>query len=222
MRLILLGPPGAGKGTQAQVLAKEMNLIHVSTGDMLREAIRAATPLGLKAKEFMEKGGLVPDEVVIALVAERLGKTDARKGFILDGFPRTAEQARRLDEKIKELGLPLSLVVYFKTSVAVIVQRLSGRRVCSTCGRNFHLVNLRPKQEGLCDYCGGKLVERPDDKVETIEKRLKVYEKQTAPLIDYYRKKNLLAEVSGDLDVQDLNVRLMELFQKKGLLAWKV
>ena len=215
MRLVLLGPPGAGKGTQAQVLSKDLNIPHISTGDMLREALKAASPLGLKAKVYMEKGALVPDELVIALVKERLSKSDAKKGFILDGFPRTPEQAKSLDESLKELKMPLDVVLYFKTSLAVIITRLSGRRVCGQCGKNYHQVNFKPKTEGICDVCGSKLVQRPDDKEETIEKRLKVYEDQTAPLIDYYKRKNILSEVSGDLDVQELNTELLKLFKKK-------
>lgn len=215
MRLVLLGPPGAGKGTQAQVLSKDLGIPHISTGDMLREALKAASPLGLKAKTYMETGTLVPDELVIALVKERLSKSDAKKGFILDGFPRTPEQAKSLDESLKELKMPLDAILYFKTSPAVIIRRLSGRRVCGQCGKNYHQVNFKPKTEGFCDACGSKLVQRPDDKEETIEKRLKVYEDQTAPLIDYYKKKNILSEISGDLDVRELNAELHKLFKNK-------
>lgn len=186
---------------------------------MLREALKSASPLGLKAKGYMEKGALVPDELVIALVKERLQQSDAKKGFMLDGFPRTPEQATSLDESLRELKMPLDIVLYFKTSLAVIIKRLSGRRVCSQCGKNFHLTNFRPKTQGVCDACGGKLVQRPDDKEETIEKRLKVYEEQTAPLIDYYKKKNTLSEVSGDLDVQELNAELLDLFKRKNFMA---
>lgn len=216
MRLVLLGPPGAGKGTQAGVLARDLEAPHISTGDMLREAIRNSTPLGQKAKSFMEKGALVPDDLVIELVKERLSRPDAKKGFILDGFPRTPDQAESLDKTLKQLGMPLDFVLYFKTSLEVIIRRLSGRRVCGKCGKIFHLTNNKPKVEGICDKCGSPLVQRPDDKVETIENRLKVYDEQTAPLIDYYRKKKVLSEISGDLDVDDLNVILMDLFRKKG------
>lgn len=215
MRLVLLGPPGAGKGTQAQVLSKKSGIPHISTGDMLREALKAATPLGLKAKSFMEKGGLVPDEVVIDLVRERLQKSDAQKGFILDGFPRTVEQAESLDKTLLELSMPLDLVLYFKTTLPVILRRLTGRRVCGQCGKNYHKTNFKPKTEGVCDVCGGKLVQRPDDVEETIVKRLKVYEEQTAPLIGHYKKKNILAEVSGDLDVAELDEVLEGLFEKR-------
>jgi adenylate kinase len=216
MRLVLLGPPGAGKGTMAQVLARDLRAPHVSTGDMLREAIKAQTPIGREAKAFMEKGALVPDELVIALVRERLGKPDARKGFVLDGFPRTPEQAKSLDRTLLELDMPLDAVLYFKTSLDVIIRRLSGRRVCGACGRIFHLTNKPPKTAGVCDGCGSALVQRPDDKVETIENRLRVYDAQTAPLIDYYRVQGTLAEVSGDLEVDALNSVLMKLFRAKG------
>ena len=222
MRIVLLGPPGAGKGTQAQVLSKDLTLPHISTGDMLREALKAGSPLGLEVKAYMEKGALVPDDIVIALVSERLRKADAKKGFILDGFPRTPEQAESLDQSLKGLEMPLDIVLYFKTGLDVIIRRLSGRRVCSQCGRNFHLTNFKPKVDGLCDVCGARLIQRPDDKEETIENRLKVYEHQTAPLIEYYKKKKVLVEASGDMEVKPLNVTLMDLFQKKGLLSAEV
>lgn len=186
---------------------------------MLREALKAGTPLGIKAKAFMEKGLLVPDEVVIELVKERLQRPDAKKGFILDGYPRTPEQAESLDRTLQELKMPLDLVLYFKTSEAVILRRLSGRRVCAQCGRNYHLTNFKPKAEGICDDCGSKLTQRPDDNEATVLKRLKVYEEQTAPLIEYYRKKMLLVDSSGDLDVKELNDVLMGLFKKKALLV---
>jgi adenylate kinase len=215
MRLVLLGPPGAGKGTHAQVLSKDLGALHISTGDMLREAVKTGASLGLKAKEYMDQGGLVPDEIVIGLVADRLSRPDAKKGFILDGFPRTPEQAKSLDEKLGELKMPLDRVLYFKTSLAVIIRRLSGRRVCGQCGRNFHLTNLKPKVDGICDACGSRLVQRPDDKEETIEHRLSVYEKQTAPLIDYYQKKGSLTEVAGDLEVRELNLQIMDVLKRK-------
>ena len=219
MRLVLLGPPGAGKGTQAQVLSKDFGTPHVSTGDMLREAMKMGTPLGTKAREYVEKGLLVPDDLVIAMVSERLLKKDAEKGFILDGFPRTPEQAKSLDRNLSEHKIPLNLVLYFKTGLEVIIRRLSGRRVCGQCGKNFHMTNFKPKVEGICDACGGKLVQRPEDKEETIEKRLKVYESQTAPLIDYYKRQGKLVQVSGDLDVHELNVELEALFRQKGLVS---
>ena len=219
MRLVLLGPPGAGKGTLAQVLSKDLKLAHISTGDMLREALRASTPLGLKAKEYMEKGALVPDEVVIGIVGERLKKKDTQKGFVLDGFPRTSEQAESLDRSLKELGMPLDLAVYFKTSLPVIIRRLSGRRICSKCGHTYHITNFKPKTDGICDRCGADLMQRPDDREEAISNRLKVYDAQTAPLIDYYKKKKFLAEVPGDLEVDALSKALTKLLAEKGLDA---
>ena len=222
MRLVLLGPPGAGKGTQAQVLSKDLNIPHISTGDMLREALRSASSLGLKAKEYMDQGALVPDELVIELVRERLSKPDAKKGFILDGFPRTPEQAESLGKTLKSLNMPLDVTLYFKTSLAVIIRRLGGRRICGQCGKTYHMTNFRPKSQGICDACHGKLIQRPDDREEAIENRLQVYEKQTAPLIDYYKKINLLDEVSGDLEVDDLNTALESIFKRRALVGNRV
>ncbi len=210
-----MGPPGAGKGTHSQILSKDLGLPHVSTGDMLREAIRQGSSAGLKAKEFMDRGDLVPDQLVIDLVAERLKQEDAKAGFILDGFPRTSQQAEILDTKLESLKIRLDLALYFKTSLAVIIRRLSGRRICGKCGKNYHLTNFKPKVEGACDACGSALIQRPDDREEAIGERLKVYQKQTAPLIEYYRKKGILEEVSGDLEVGPLNSILKELFNKK-------
>jgi adenylate kinase len=193
------------------VLVKELGIPQVSTGDMLRDAVRQEKPLGLRAKEFMDKGFLVPDDIVISLVAERL-KGDARNGFILDGFPRTPEQGESLDKTLHDHEMPLDLAIYFRTSLPMIVKRLSGRRICGACGKNYHMTNFRPKVEGVCDACGSKLVQRPDDHEDVLEDRLRVYERQTAPLIDYYSKKKTLAEVDGDLDVPPLIAILKELF----------
>lgn len=217
MRLVLLGPPGAGKGTHAQVLSNTMGIAHISTGDLLREAVRTGTPEGLKAKECMDKGGLVPDALVIAIVRERLAKGDAKKGFVLDGFPRTSEQAESLDAMLKGLGMPLDTSIYFKTARGVIMTRLAGRRICTQCGKTYHTVNFKPKVQGVCDVCGGSLVQRPDDREDVIENRLLAYEKQTSPLIDYYKKKQTLSEVSGDLDVEPLNMALEGVFDKRGI-----
>lgn len=212
MKIILLGPPGAGKGTQSVVLAREYGIPHISTGDMLRESIKAALPLGLKAKAYMDKGELVPDEVVIGLVADRIKKPDAARGFILDGFPRTVKQAVGLDEALAQLSYSLDMVIYFDTSAEVAIERLSGRRVCKTCGFNYHLKNIPPKKAGICDKCGGTLFQRPDDKEDTVKNRLKVYEDQTKPLVDYYMKKGILKKVSGDLGVDHLFEVLSKVF----------
>lgn len=222
MRLVLLGPPGAGKGTQAQVLSKDLALPHISTGDMLREALRSASVLGLKAKEYMDRGELVPDDLVIALVRERLSQPDAKKGFILDGYPRTPDQAESLGKTLADLKMPLDVTLYFKTSLLVIIRRLGGRRICSQCGKTYHMTNFRPKVDGVCDVCQGSLMQRPDDREEAIENRLKVYEKQTAPLIEYYKEKNLLEEISGDLEVDDLNIVLEEIFKRRGLVGNRI
>ena len=217
MRLVLLGPPGAGKGTQAKVLSKEYNMPHISTGDILREAVKAQTQIGLKAKVYMDKGELVPDDVVIEMVAQRVAKPDCEKGFMLDGFPRTAAQARALDATLEKLKRPIDLVLYFKTSVETIIQRLSGRRVCRVCGENYHVKNIPPKAAGKCDKCGGELYQRGDDKEATILNRIKVYEKTVPEIISYYEDKGILRTVSGDYDVDEAHDYLSKLFVKEKL-----
>jgi len=198
VRVIFLGPPGAGKGTQAQALAREWGVPHVATGDMLREAVAAKTPLGLEAKRHMDAGSLVPDDVVIGLVGDRLGQPDANAGVVLDGFPRTVAQAEALDLLFSRAGIVLDRVVFFDVSRAELLRRLTGRRVCRACGRTFHLVSAPPRVAGTCDACGGELYQRADDGEATVATRLDVYQKQTAPLLDYYRGRNLLAEVAGE------------------------
>ena len=198
LRVIFLGPPGAGKGTQAQALAREWGVPHVATGDMLREAVAAQTPLGLEAKRHMDSGGLVPDEVVIGLVGERLAQPDAKAGVVLDGFPRTVAQAEALDALFARTGLSLDRVIYFNVTRDELLRRLTGRRVCRACGHTFHLVSAPPKVAGKCDACGGELYQRVDDSEATVATRLDVYQKQTSPLLAYYRGRNLLAEVAGE------------------------
>jgi len=204
IRVIFLGPPGAGKGTQAQALAREWGVPHVATGDMLREAVAAKTPLGLEAKRHMDSGGLVPDDVVIGLVGERLAQLDAKAGVVLDGFPRTVTQAEALDALFARTGLTLDRVVFFDVSRDELLRRLTGRRVCRACGRTFHLVSAPPKVAGKCDACGGELYQRVDDSEATVATRLDVYQKQTAPLLDYYRRGKLLAEVRGEGSVDQV------------------
>ena len=204
MNLVLLGPPGAGKGTQAKVLSKEFKMLHISTGDMLRDAVKNETEVGKVAKGYMDRGELVPDNVVIDIVKERISKDDVKNGFMLDGFPRTDEQAVKLDEALTGAGKKLELVLYFKTSEEISVSRLSGRRVCPACGAIFHVKNMPPKKDGICDRCGAKLIQRDDDKEDTIRRRLVVYENDTKSLIKYYTDKGILTEVSGDLDVARL------------------
>jgi adenylate kinase len=198
VRVAFLGPPGAGKGTQARDLAREWGVLHLATGDMLREAVTAGTPLGRDAKRYMDQGALVPDEVIIGAMAERLGARDAAKGFILDGFPRTIAQAEALARLLKDLGQTLDAVVYFDVSEPELLRRLTGRRVCRTCGHPYHLTSSPPKRAGVCDTCGGELYQREDDREDTVRNRLEVYRRQTAPLLDYYRQRNLLATVPGE------------------------
>jgi adenylate kinase len=212
MKLVLLGPPGAGKGTQSVVLAKKYNIPHISTGDILRQSVKSGQPLGLKAKAYMDKGELVPDEIVTGIVAERLKSDDTRKGYILDGFPRTLKQAEDLEKALKDIASNIDMVIYFATSAAVAIERLSGRRVCKSCGFNYHVKNIPPKKEGVCDKCGSPLFQRPDDKEDTVRNRLKVYEDQTRPLIDYYMNKGILKRVSGDLGVDELFKVLSKIF----------
>jgi len=187
MGIILLGPPGAGKGTQAKKLAEEFSIPQISTGDMLRAAVRNGTELGLKAKSFMDAGGLVPDEVVIGIVKERLAQPDCSKGFILDGFPRTIPQASALDRVAGELGKEIRFVLSLDVDADELMERLCGRRTCTGCGAMYHVKFNVPKAQGKCDKCGAALVQREDDKEETIRKRLDNYNKSTAPLLDYYR-----------------------------------
>jgi adenylate kinase len=217
MRLVLLGPPGAGKGTQAEVLGKKYGLLHVSTGDMLRDAVKKGTRYGIEAKGYMDRGELVPDAIVTSVVTDRLSQDDAKKGFILDGFPRTMNQGVELENSFKALSLAIDLVLYFSTQEATSIARLTGRWVCKGCGVNYHEKNRRPKVTGVCDICGGQLYQRDDDKVETIKNRLKVYREQTSPLLDFYKKRGLMREVSGDMNVDELFGKLQALFEKEKL-----
>ena len=193
MKLILLGAPGAGKGTQAECLSKELNIPTISTGNILRAAIKNGTPTGLKAKSFMDAGQLVPDEVIIGIITERLAEDDCANGYILDGVPRTIAQA----EAIESAGIHFDAVVSIEISDETIMERMSGRRVCENCGASYHLVAVPPKRPGVCDSCGGKLVQRKDDAPETVKSRLAVYHKETEPLKDFYQKRGLLKPVEN-------------------------
>jgi adenylate kinase len=204
MRVAFLGPPGAGKGTQARQLAREWGVPHVATGDMLREAVTAGTPLGREARRYMDEGALVPDDVIIGLVRERLSAPDAARGFLLDGFPRTIPQAEALDRVVKDLGGDLDAVVYFDVGEAELLRRLTGRRLCRACGASFHAVSSPPRRPGTCDACGGELYQREDDAEATVRNRLAVYRRQTTPLLDYYRGRGLLSTVQGEGDIEDV------------------
>jgi len=197
MNIILLGAPGSGKGTQALKISEKYDIPQISTGDILRAALKEGSPLGQKAKQYMEKGDLVPDEVVNEIIRERLGKDDCLKGFILDGFPRNLEQALALEKILAKLGKYIDFVILLEVDKASLIQRLSGRRTCRNCGKGYHIVNNPPKNEGICDSCSGILYQREDDKEETIAARLSVYEKETAPLVKYYKEKGILYAVEG-------------------------
>ena len=210
MRLVFLGAPGVGKGTQAQRLAEEKRIPQVSTGEILRESVKKGTPLGLKAKEYMDSGKLVPDEVVIGMVKEKLSGQECANGYILDGFPRTVAQAEALDRMLKVSGSPgLDHVVSFDVPHADIVRRLSGRRSCPTCQTVYHIEHDPPKREGRCDKCGGELIQRVDDKPETVEARLKVFQQQTSPLIAYYQSQGLLCRVDATVAIDRVYTRLL-------------
>lgn len=198
MKIILMGPPGAGKGTQAEVLVKKLDIPHISTGDMFRAAIKNQTPLGVKAKEYMDAGQLVPDEVTIGIVEERLGQDDCQKGFLLDGFPRTVTQADALDEILTEMEVKLDGVINIEVDQEKLIARLTGRRVCRQCGATFHVLFNAPVKEGVCDKCEGELYQRSDDSEETARNRLDVYNQQTEPLIVYYKEKGMLININGD------------------------
>jgi adenylate kinase len=197
LNIILVGRPGSGKGTQGKVLSEEYHMPIISTGDILRAAVREKTPLGLKAKAYMDKGALVPDELVVEMVVKRLQKRDCSKGFILDGFPRNMGQAEALDSTLSTLGRGIDHVLNFEVEHKEIIKRLSGRRTCRQCGEAYHIIFNMPVNMGICDKCGSELYQRDDDKEETIEARLKVYEEHTAPLIEYYKQKRLLNTING-------------------------
>ena len=190
--IILMGPPGAGKGTLAKQLMSGLNLVHISTGDMFRDAIKAGTPLGTLAKSYIDRGDLVPDEVTIGLVKERLSQDDCAKGFLLDGFPRTLPQAEALKEMSKEINRPIEVVVNLDCDNSELIRRISGRRVCKSCGAPYHIESMKPKVEGVCDICGGPLYQRADDNEEALKVRLEHYVQDTKPLLDFYAKEGLL------------------------------
>ncbi|MBF0608801.1 MAG: adenylate kinase [Candidatus Magnetobacterium sp. LHC-1] len=204
MRIVLLGAPGAGKGTQAKKLIDMYGIPQISTGDILRKAVADATPLGKEAKGYMDRGELVADSVVIGMVKERLTQSDCQKGFILDGFPRNTAQAETLDATLTSVGMPLQVALSVDVDFDVLLKRLTGRRTCKGCGQMYNIYFSQPKKEGSCDKCSGELYQRDDDKEETIKKRLDVYRAQTEPLIDYYGKKGILKRVEGTGDIDEI------------------
>ena len=201
MNLLIMGPPGAGKGTQAETLVKELGITHISTGDMFRSAIKEGTEMGIKAKEYMDKGELVPDYVVVGMVKERLSRPESTGGFLLDGFPRNVVQAEALDETLKTIGIKLDSVINIVVPRDKLVNRLTGRRICRFCGSSYHVQFKKPRVEGICDNCGGELYQRSDDNDTAVNNRLYVYEASTRSLIDYYAKKGLLRNINGDQDI---------------------
>lgn len=214
MRIILLGPPGAGKGTQAKELAQRLKIMHISTGDILRKNVKSETPLGKQAKDYMEKGLLVPDELVGKMLFERITRPDVKDGFLLDGYPRNLSQAKALDELFSGRDTGIDIVVYLDTSDEVIIQRLTGRLVCSNCGANFHIRNMPPKVKGVCDLCGGKLYQRTDDTEETVKKRIQVYKNEVSSLIEYYKEKKKLYSLCADGDKDAVLSKIIERIQR--------
>lgn len=210
MNVVLLGPPGAGKGTQAKRMIQQYGIPQISTGDMLRAALKAGTELGLEAKKFMDKGALVPDTVVVGLVKERIQQVDCAKGYMLDGFPRNVSQAKTLDGMLKDLGQKIDHVVSIEVPDAELVKRLTGRRTCRDCGAGYHVMFDPPKKDGVCDKCQGQLYQRDDDNEATVSSRLKVYNDQTKPLIDYYQGQSKIRNVDGVGDMAEIFARIVK------------
>lgn len=213
MILIFLGPPGSGKGTQAKKLSQELSLVHISTGDLLREAVKKETDLGKRAREYMERGELVPDSLMVSLIEEAMPR---QGGFILDGFPRTVPQALALEDMLKRYGRSLDRVILFEVSEEVVVERLSGRLTCSSCGAVYHVRYNPPKQEGVCSLCGGRLFQREDDREDVVRKRFRVYKEQTEPLVEFYRKRDKLISLDATQSVEEINRRILEVLKDGG------
>jgi adenylate kinase len=216
MRLVLVGPPGAGKGTQAEFVAAHLAVPKISTGDIFRASVAAGTPLGVEARRYMDSGQLVPDQVTIDMVRDRLAEADAADGFLLDGFPRTVPQAVALDKLLADLGVGLDLVLELVVDDDEVIRRLSGRRTCRGCGKIWHIIFDPPSREGFCDRCGGELYQRDDDKSETVTERLRVYARDTAPLVDYYGAQGRLVGIDATGPVEDVTVRAIDALRSYG------
>ncbi|HIQ02837.1 MAG TPA: adenylate kinase [Desulfurococcales archaeon] len=215
VNLVLLGPPGVGKGTYAKELSRRLGIPHISTGDIFREEVKKGTPLGLKVKEYLDRGVLVPDSIVNEVVKQRLSMDDCRRGFILDGYPRTLNQAKALDSMVR-----IDAALYFTAPKEVIIERVSGRRICPKCGAIYHVKNIPPKKPGICDICGSKLIQREDDKPEVVERRLRVYEETMRPVIEYYRSKGLLIEVdASEPVVERIVLKAIEELKRRNIIS---
>jgi adenylate kinase len=214
MKTLLMGPPGAGKGTQAVILAEKLGIPHISTGDMFRRAVKEQTPLGVEAKRYMDSGQLVPDEVTIGIVRERLAEADCANGFLLDGFPRTVFQAEALDEILTKLGTNLDVALNIDVDSEALIGRITGRRMCRNCGKPYHVTFSPSKVEDRCDACGGELYQRDDDKEETVRKRLEVYNAQTLPLLDYYKAKGIVVNVDGNQPMEKVTEDILAALKK--------
>ncbi len=215
MNIMLLGAPGAGKGTQSKFLIEKYGIPQISTGDILRAAVKEGTELGIKAKSCMESGALVSDDIILGIMRDRLAAADCQKGFILDGFPRTIAQAEGLEVMLNGMNKKLESVVAFAVEDKELIERLTGRRVCQACGASFHVAFNKPKAEGKCDYCGAELIQRKDDNVETVTNRLEVYKNQTAPLIDFYKARGVYFEVDGTSDIESINKAVVSILERK-------
>jgi adenylate kinase len=215
MNLMLLGAPGAGKGTQAKFLIEKYNIPQISTGDILRAAVKEGTPMGVKAKECMESGALVSDDIIVGIIEDRLAKSDCQNGFILDGFPRTIPQAESLEIVLSKMGKKLEKVISLTVEDNNLIERLTGRRVCAGCGASFHVAFNKSKEDGICDYCGAELLQRKDDNLETVSNRLEVYKNQTAPLIDFYKNKGVYFELNGAQEIEKINGDIIKIVEGK-------
>ncbi len=211
MKIIMLGAPGAGKGTQAKMIADQYGIPHISTGDIFRANIKEQTELGLEAKKYMDQGALVPDELTVRILLDRVAKEDCKAGYVLDGFPRTIPQAEVLDQAVTKMNEKIDFAINVEVPDENIIKRMSGRRACLACGATYHVEHVPPKKDGICDRCGKELVLRDDDQPETVKKRLQVYHEQTQPLIEYYQKKNILKEVDGTKDMKDVFAEIVSI-----------